>query len=433
MKTDISLFNQIPYGRKNKFMSKPLRILCAAGPGNVIGTYRYWVQGQDDPLQVSVTYSGQFYDVCRALDAQAYVISSYGERNILHEGRFTIEHRPVPLPQASGILYHLSKFWYGLGLIASAVRFKANVAVVADGTTHWFILSLLPWLGVQVIPSLHCVLWRQHIPQTIKEKWISKLSRNLFAKYCAAILVVSDDISIQVAELTAGENKPIMRFSPVYRKKQFVEIGEPDENHSPFRVLFVGRIEPEKGVFDLLEIAKRFAAEDRQNIMFDLCGNGSVLESLSFAAEQAGVDSFFVCHGYCNKQRMRQMFSQTHVVIVPTRTDFMEGFNKVVVEGVLSGRPVVTSAVCPALSYVRDAIVEVPPDDTKGYAEALLKLRDDRQFYEQKRRGCLSLQEQFYDTSQSWGARLKSILEEIQKGEKISIELKDNISKEELV
>jgi glycosyltransferase involved in cell wall biosynthesis len=107
---------------------------------------------------------------------------------------------------------------------------------------------------------------------------------------------------------------------------------------------------------------------------------------------------------------MREMFNRAHVVIVPTKTDFVEGFNQVVVEGVLSGRPVVTSAVCPALSYVKEAVVEVPPDDIQEYGNALLKLCDDRRFYGEKQRSCLTLQEQFYDSSRSWGAVLKSVL-----------------------
>lgn len=391
-------------------MSKALRLLYAAGPGNVIGTYKYWIQGLDDPSQVSVTYSGQFYEVCRALNAQAYVISSYRESNLLDDGRFTIEHRPVPLPKASGLLYHLSHLWYGLQLVVSAVRFRANVAVVADGTTYWFVLSLLPWLGVKVIPSLHCVLWPQHLPQSTKDKWVLRLSRNLFASQCAAILALSDDISKQMVEITNGQHRPIVQFLPNYHRSEFAGVSEPNQKRSPFRVLFAGRIEPNKGVFELLEIAKRFAAEGRNDIAFDICGNGSALDSLRLAAKQAKVDSSFICHGYCKKPQMRELYNQSHTVIVPTKTDFVEGFNKVVAESVLSGRPVVTSAVCPALSYVRDAVVEVPPNDTKAYGDALLKLCDDYEFYEQKRRACLELQEQFYDTSQSWEAKLTSIL-----------------------
>ena len=45
----------------------PLRILYAAGPGDVIGTYRHWKEGRDDPSQIAITYSGQFYSLCKEL------------------------------------------------------------------------------------------------------------------------------------------------------------------------------------------------------------------------------------------------------------------------------------------------------------------------------------------------------------------------------
>jgi hypothetical protein len=41
-------------------------------------------------------------------------------------------------------------------------------------------------------------------------------------------------------------------------------------------------------------------------------------------------------------------------------------------------------------------------------------LRDDCEFYQQKQQACIPLQEQFYDTSRGWGARLKSVLVAIQ-------------------
>jgi glycosyltransferase involved in cell wall biosynthesis len=404
-------------------MSTTLRVLYAAGPGDVIGTYSYWVKGQNDPSQVSKTYSSQFYEVCRALDAQACVISSCPEKKYLRDGRFTIEHRPIPLRKAKGILYHLGQLWYGLQLITSAIRFGANAAVVADGTTHWFVLSLLPLLGVQVISSLHCGLWRKYVPQRTVDKLILKLSQYFFASCCAAILTVSDEISEQIAQLTANRHRLIRRFSPVYSRQEFALLDAPSEERSPFRVLFAGRIERDKGVFDLLEIAKRMKTLGREDIKFDLCGNGSALEELRLAALQAGVDASFVCHGHCHKTQMREMFNRTHAMIVPTRTDFAEGFNKVVAEGVLSGRPVVTSAVCPAVSYVRDAVVEVPPDDLMGYGDALMQLCDDRKFYEQKRKSCLGLQEQFYQDSHSWGATLQSILVAIQQNRESRQEL----------
>lgn len=309
-------------------ISKPLRILYAAGPGDLIGTYNYWINGQDDPSQVSITYSSQFYEVCCALDAEGYVISSCDKKELVHDGRFVLEHRPIPFCSASGLLYHLGQLWYGLRLLISAVRFRADVAVVSSGTTYWFVLSLLAWLGVPVVPSLHCVLWRKYASQRMVERLILRLSCNLFATGCTAILTASEDISEQVVQLTSNRHQPLVKFLPTYRRTEFADVTVPDNKRSPFRVLFAGRIERDKGVFDLLDIAKRFAAEGRQDITFDLCGGGSALELLCLAAKQARVDSCFVCHGHCNKPQMRKMFKRTHVVVVPTKTSFVEGSTK---------------------------------------------------------------------------------------------------------
>ena len=393
---------------------KPLRILYAAGPGNVIRTYKHWVNGQDDPSQVSITYSAQFYEVCRILGAEGYIISSSDQRVFLRDGQFMIEHRPMPLRGASGVLYHVSQVWYGLHLIISALLWKADVAVVSEGATHWFVLSLLPYFGVKVVPSVHCVLWRKYAPKKVIEKLILRLNRHFFAITCTAVLAVSKDISEQIEDCAGGQHRPILEFLPIYRRIEFDGVTSPDDNRSPFRVLFVGRIERFKGVFDLLDIAQRFSSEGREDIRFELCGTGPDLESLRLAAKRSGIDSSFICHGYCNKQQMREMFGKAHVVIVPTTTAFIEGFCKVVAEGILAGRPVVTSDVVPALSYVRDAVVEVSPDDVKGYGDALIKLYEDHEFYAAKRQACFKVQEQFYDTSKGWEAALKSILTAMQ-------------------
>lgn len=391
-------------------MSKPLRVLHAAGPGNVIGTYSHWLEGQDDPSQVAIAYSSQFYDVCRDLNAQCYITSLFEEKKCLRHRQFTLEHRPNPFRKASGLFYHLGQVWYGLRLIATAIAWRANVAVIADGVTHWFVLSILSWLGVKVIPTFHCAPWRKFVPQRKSEKVLSRLNRNFFAKNCTAIMAISDEISQQLAQLTEKPIKTVVPFRPIYRPTEFAAVKEPDPEHSPFRVLFVGRVEANKGVFDLVEIAKRFAALGRKEITFDICGTGSALDALRQEVKLAGVDSCFTFHGYCNKPQMHEMFSKAHVVIVPTRTDFAEGFNKVVVEGILSGRPVVTSAVCLAASYMREAVVEVPPDDITAYGDAILKLCDDREFYEQKRQYPQPLLNRFYDDANGWGAALKSIL-----------------------
>lgn len=392
-------------------MSKKKRIMYAAGPGSVIGTFDHWSKGYDDPSQVAMTFSGQFYDLCSALDAEGYIIASHPEKKFLKEGRFMLEHRPVLLSKQSGVLYYLGQILYELSLIISALWFRADV-VVGSATPCFFVLSLLPKLGIQVIPSLHCVLWPKYKSLTKAQRLLLKINSRFFAKDSFAILSTSEDITDQVRKLTNNQPRPIVNFLSTYRSTEFKNVTH-NEDRSTFQVLFAGRIEVNKGVFDLLEIAKRFKAEGRNNIVFNICGTGSALELLRQQIEENQLHSSFIVHGYCNKSEMRQMFSLSHVVIVPTKSDFLEGLNQVVVESVLANRPVITSSICPALSYVQDAVIEVPPDNVAAYGDAILKLQDDYGFYQEKQRSCKNLQEQFYGDSRSWSQALKSILSKL--------------------
>ena len=99
--------------------------------------------------------------------------------------------------------------------------------------------------------------------------------------------------------------------------------------------------------------------------------------------------------------------------MVPTRTDFEEGFAKIVAEGVIAGRPVVTSRVCPALEVVRDACVEVEPDDPLAYADAIWALATDPELARRKRNAAVELRGQFFDPANSYGAKLEQALESV--------------------
>ncbi|NJR17810.1 MAG: glycosyltransferase family 4 protein [Calothrix sp. CSU_2_0] len=400
-------------------MPKQLRILYAVGPENVIESYNCWIEGENVSSQVSITYSSQFYEACKKVNAKGYVIAQAVKKQIVREEQFTIEHRPVLFPNARGIFYHLRQILLGLHLLISAYRFQANVAIIDSGTTYWFILALFRLLGIEVIPSLHCALWRKYGKQTLGEKIILKLSQNIFSRDSQAITVVSQEIAEQISQLTKGHHPQVLVFLPSFSRADFANITPPSEVRSPWRVLYVGRVEYDKGVFDLLEIAKRLANEGRKDIVFDICGNGSALETLRLAVQKSGVEANFFCHGYCHKSEMKAMFSHSHVVIVPTKSDFVEGFNRVIAESILSGRPVITSAVCPAIHYVKDGVFEVPPDDIRAYGNALLTLCDNYQLYEQKRLACLKLQEQFYDPNNSWCAALKLIFLAIQEEQQV--------------
>lgn len=388
-----------------------MKLMYLAGPGNIIGTFECWKEGKDDPSQLAITYSGQFYDACTELEAEAYVISVHPGKKIVRQGNFTLENRPVPFSNSSAPLYYLGQIVYAFDLVVTALKFRPDVVIASGGTTALFIFSLLPKFGIDVIATLHCVLWPKYWTLNGVKGFFWKLNSHFFSSTCSSIMSISQDVNEQVYALTKGKAKPIVNFLPIYRENEFDDVLPPDtSDRSTCQVLFVGRVEENKGIFDVLKIAKRFKDENRSGIVFHICGDGSAMERLRSEVEELDLASSFIIHGYCNKEKMRKIMSLSHLFIVPTTSDFIEGFNKVVAEAIMIGRPVITSSVCPALSYVRDAVVEVPVNDVQAYGDAILKLYENHDFYDQMRQNCKQLSQPFYDASRGWKESLKKCL-----------------------
>ena len=217
----------------------------------------------------------------------------------------------------------------------------------------------------------------------------------------------SKEISRQLGKSGVDQVK-IHEFLPYYLASGFSDIKASSLTARPFRMLFIGRIEKVKGVFDLLEIYNILTSKGLE-LELDYCGNGSGLDQLRALTED---NKSIRCHGHCNKPQLLSILEKSHIVVVPTTTDFVEGFNQVVIESVLSGRPVVTSDVCPAIEYVLPAVVECEPDNVSSYVENIEKLYMDEDFYRLKRDACDSLKHEFYDEKNSWGFVLQTILEQ---------------------
>jgi len=386
-------------------------ILYVGGPGNIIGTFEQWQQGKDDISQVAVTYSRMFFECCQALGARAYIIASNPQKNKLETDLLTIEHRPLlPIVGKGGLFYHLACLQYSLSIVWTAIRLNARVVVIQDINKYWFVYYLLRCFRIQVVPSFHNTLWLKFGSPKRTEKLLLTLAGSFFKDGCAGILAVSQEIASQLKRLTGAEDLSVHQFVPFYRSNFFQGIEKPTLEQHPLRILFAGRVEQHKGVFDLLEMARYLKQKGYQDFVFDICGNGGAFEELQQRIQQMDLAANVVCHGYCTQDRMKAMYGQSHIVIVPTCSNFAEGFNKVIAEGILAGRPVITSAACPALGMVKDAVMEAEVDNPVSYAEAILALRNDPKLYAQKCQQASKLQPLFYEPSKSWGKNLEAIL-----------------------
>ena len=179
----------------------------------------------------------------------------------------------------------------------------------------------------------------------------------------------------------------------------------------PFQIFYAGRIEVAKGVFDLFESFRNLVAEGKE-VELDYCGDGAALPSLREAILEFGLSERVRIHGHLNRPELFDLLALAQVVVVPTRSSFPEGLNQVVIEAVLAKRPVVTSAVCPAIDLVMSAVVEAKPDEVESYTVALKLLMDDREVFEQKILAASHLGVEFFDVNKGWTAKAFEMIAE---------------------
>jgi len=389
-----------------------VRIVFVTGPGDLNAAYKSWERHDADKSSFGGEFLEEFFEESKRLNATCHLISPLPGVTARHPNYY-LEHRPYPLPNASGIIYHLVQIYYLLGVALTAIKFKANLLMVTPSRPYWFVLCFLPPFGIKILPSLHCALWPkfQKKPRSVIVQFFFQLTRFFYCHSCIAMLTASEDIAVQIRALTKGKNKPLFGFLPTYKPQDFNHFQIPEHSTSPFRILFVGRVEATKGIYSIIELAHRFSRENHQ-IEFHICGIGSALEDFSQKVKDNNLESSVIIHGFCYKPVLLQIYQQAHAVIIPTTTEFGEGFNRVVVESILSYRPVITSAVCiPVESHLDDAVIQVPPNDIPAYGNAIAELYKSQEYYNQKVQGCQSVRSQFLNPVNSWGYQFKTILE----------------------
>lgn len=387
-----------------------LRLMYACGPGDVVTSYRHWKAGEELLSETSRTYTGQFFELCAKYEHAGYAVSSSGPPELLQDGAISVENRPKP-GEGSGIRHHLSQLRYAGSLMATALRWRADVVIVSSGTTHWAFLSPLKLCGISIVGALHNSPWpKGHKPSRWTRRAILATEAWFWRRIASAVVSVSPECERQIREL-AGDGRLIaVQHRAQFRRVDFERVCPPPPiTQSPLRVLFAGRIERSKGALDVLEMARTLEKERPGRVQFDICGDGPALPDLRAAISKEGIHNVRT-HGHLARPDLLKVYGESHVVVIPTRSDFSEGMPKVGAQAILCGRPVITSHLSNAEDVLPGALLLAAPDDPQSYVAAIRRLLDEPRLYESLCAACSPLQAQFYDPQHSLTAALQTTL-----------------------
>jgi glycogen(starch) synthase len=362
-------------------MTQRRDVLYCEGPGDIVGAYKAWKCGGDVLTETSTTFSGQLFEMCRLENLSTYALSyCYSDAETIVDGDYAVTNIPRWDCRIPKIGYEISMIVYAVRLLFLALRVRPKVIFVASGVSECLYLSLLRLSGTKIVPLLHSTLWPEGFPPTGRKAKFRAFGQRLFWRRC-----VSETIAVSPAAARQAESvgaKDVIVFRPSFPAATFAQI-PPARNFgdAPFRVMFAGRIEQNKGIFDIVEIAQKLREKSPRLIEFTLCGHGSALEAIKRAIVDRGLQDIVKTTGKLDRPALVEQYVAAHVVIVPTTSDVPEGFAMVVAEAILLLKPVVTSPVVPAAEVLKEAVVLVETNDIESYVEAIAALSKDESHY----------------------------------------------------
>ncbi len=221
---------------------------------------------------------------------------------------------------------------YDLRLLATCVTHRADVVVIQGGHKYWFLFALLRLVGIKVGPAVD-----GRIPVEAPRRQSLSTDTGAAQRLVFSVarpggsLSASGEISRQVTELATGKPAPIDLFLPRFRKERFPSLSTPQR--PPFRVLFAGRIDGTKASSTCWRSRAVWSRSEGRESSSTSVATAARWRKLRRQVETAGISAWFRPPRALRSRQMAQMYGQAHIVVVPTTSEFIEGFNQVVIEG----------------------------------------------------------------------------------------------------
>ena len=143
-----------------------------------------------------------------------------------------------------------------------------------------------------------------------------------------------------------------------------------------FSVLFMGRFMASKGVYDIIEAARRVAAKD-VGIRFVLAGDGPEHLKARKLADEYGLSEWVSFPGHVTGGEKLGLFSHAGVFVLPT--SHPEGLPVALLEAMAAGLPVITTRMGGIPDVIDDGVngILIEPGDVNALSEGILRLAGD--------------------------------------------------------
>lgn len=153
-----------------------------------------------------------------------------------------------------------------------------------------------------------------------------------------------------------------------------------------FTILFVGRMAKEKGVLELIKVAKSL-----KEVKIYLIGTGDLSGVVKEKSKKLANAKYI---GYVDNKKLPLYYSASDLVIVPSqlsepRPVFEEGVPRVIIEAISCGTPVIgTDSGGMKEAIEKEVVGVISKGDSKSLRKKIVALKNNARLFEQMRSNC---------------------------------------------
>lgn len=327
------------------------------------------------------------------------------DRPYSNEFVFADNVKPVVLfPQARHpFLYY---WFFNISVTKALKKYKADVFVSTDG--YLSLYTQVPQLAV--MHDLAFLHFKQGINKL--EYWYYTTFFPKYAHKAARLVAVSNytkqdivkQFNINPNKIDVVYNAPSNGFKPIDENQKAAIRQQFADGCNYF--CYVGAMHPRKNIETLLRAFDAFKTSTQSNFKLVIVGRKAwQSEGIEQTYNQMQHQQDVVFTGRVAEENLYNITAAAHAMVyIP----FFEGFGLPIVEAMACDVPVITSNVTSMPEVAADAGILVSPEDLHQVTNAMIKLVNDQDFYQQKKLASAKRKQEF-----SWDVSAQKLWDNI--------------------
>jgi len=283
---------------------------------------------------------------------------------------------------------HAAAHVYRNGLTKLLKEFRPDIIHIHEepwSLSTFQVMMLNKWLGVNakiVIDSAAITVWNKPLFSWI-EKWVYGRTDLFFARNQEV-----QDILRQRGCTSPTYILPNGVDTEMFRELDAAEV-EAWRNKLNLPadrsiIAYLGRMIPEKGIYDFIEAAEQLLAKNEHPYTFLLVGSGPEKEKIKQRLKDKNIEQYFVQVDKVDSHQVPAVMNVLDLLVLPSRTapNWKEQFGRVLVEAMSCGKPVVGSSSGAIPEVIDDPRFVFPEGDSQALADTIHRVFTDTEMLE---------------------------------------------------